>query len=270
MTTISPRQLDYLTNLVGERLQALSVESVQQALDAIQPDRLTAAQASKVIEQLLALPVDPKPVDSDQASSIEALAAVLDALDGRDKDFAQSLVNQYRSKGALSAKQWPWVETLTQRASTSTSTSTTVEEGMYRHPDGRIVRVYTTRSGHLAAKVLRIEDGHGYLDYAGREPLADLLDEHRLTAEEAAQLGRTYGFCVNCARLLDDDRSLAAGYGPQCAQMNGWHYPSKSEAAAILNRPSVLDERSITPHDPSNHWTVDDRHGYHPNTAFND
>jgi hypothetical protein len=62
---------------------------------------------------------------------------------------------------------------------------------------------------------------------------------HQMTQDEAAAFGRQYSFCCNCAKYLDDDRSLAAGYGPTCAANMGWHYPSYDEASTILGRPVV-------------------------------
>lgn len=235
----TPKQQQFIRRLVEERLTALSIESAERGIEAIAPDRLSKDQASKVIEQLLSLPTDPKPAVEGGAGSaeIEALRSVLDRLDARGREFASSLIAQFDRKGALSERQWPYVESLTQQATAGPVVE--VEEGMYRHPDGRIVRVYRTRANRIACKVLVIEDGHGTLDYAGREPLRGLLDEHRLSQEEAAAFGRLHGFCIACARDLDDDRSIAAGYGPHCASAHGWHYPTKAEAAAILDRPTV-------------------------------
>jgi len=58
-----------------------------------------------------------------------------------------------------------------------------------------------------------------------------------LTQAEAAEYGRLNGFCVNCGLAIEDDRSLAAGYGPKCATNNGWWYPTYQEAANVLQRP---------------------------------
>ena len=49
---------------------------------------------------------------------------------------------------------------------------------------------------------------------------------HVLTEAEAGAFGRQFSFCVNCGLYLDDDRSLAAGYGPTCAENNHWFYPT--------------------------------------------
>jgi len=43
-----------------------------------------------------------------------------------------------------------------------------------------------------------------------------------VTPDEAARFGKTYGVCINCNRALSDDRSIAVGYGPVCAENQGW------------------------------------------------
>lgn len=46
-----------------------------------------------------------------------------------------------------------------------------------------------------------------------------------LDAASAADFGALYALCVRCGRLLSDDgenRSLAVGYGPRCAEIMGW------------------------------------------------
>jgi len=43
----------------------------------------------------------------------------------------------------------------------------------------------------------------------------------KVTAEQAAKFGRLWGSCVFCSRMLTDERSVAVGYGPVCAEHNG-------------------------------------------------
>ena len=112
------------------------------------------------------------------------------------------------------------------------------EEGLYQHDDGRVSKVYTTQNGRLAAKVLHgrtFSYQQGHLAIVKRA-LADGT-AHRMSQAEAAAFGRLHGFCVNCGRDIDDDRSLAAGYGPVCAKRHGWWYPTYEEAADVLGRP---------------------------------
>ena len=121
-----------------------------------------------------------------------------------------------------------------------------VEPGLYLFDDGSVRKVYTTRNDRTAAKVLvPSRDGNsGSFQYApgGVRLVRNALDAgtaHLMTQEEAAIYGRNFSFCVNCGLHLDDDRSLAAGYGETCARNKGWFYPSYTEAGTILGRPAA-------------------------------
>lgn len=54
----------------------------------------------------------------EKANLVNELVTVLPLLRGNDKEFGESLVNQYTKKKKLSDKQWPWVEKLVVRAIT--------------------------------------------------------------------------------------------------------------------------------------------------------
>jgi hypothetical protein len=123
------------------------------------------------------------------------------------------------------------------------------EHGLYLHTDGRIFKCYVgPMSRRTQVDVLHDNgDGTGSFDYVknGVVKLAEYIaagEARILTQDEAAAFGRTNGFCCNCGRHIEHDRSLAAGYGPVCARNNGWWYPSKQEAAEILGRPVGLDQ----------------------------
>ena len=69
-----------------------------------------------------------------------------------------------------------------------------------------------------------------------------------LNAVEASAFGKQIGRCFNCMSIgrpghLSDDRSLAVGYGPDCAANNGWWYPTADEAAQILRGTLDLDAK---------------------------
>lgn len=111
-----------------------------------------------------------------------------------------------------------------------------LKDGVYRTDDGMIVRVYHTVHGanqQVGAALRTWDNGDGTwgheLDYLGKAGLRGLTVEHHLPEEEARRLGMLYGFCVNCARELTRDESQYVGYGPTCAENNGWWYPSKAE-----------------------------------------
>lgn len=52
--------------------------------------------------------------------------------------------------------------------------------------------------------------------------IARLSEATKMTGELAAAFGALYGICCACGRDLTDERSIEAGYGPICAEHNGW------------------------------------------------
>ncbi len=131
--------------------------------------------------------------------------------------------------------------------------------GLYLHDNGHIYKLYTTQNDRQACKLLVVIDDHGSFDYMKggvrwvREALAN-GKARKLTEAEAQAFGKMHGFCVNCARDLDDDRSLAVGYGPVCAGHEGWFYPTYAEAATMLQRPVTMPNGKVI--DPT--WTCDE------------
>lgn len=161
----------------------------------------------------------------------------------RDRDFALSLVSQYDRKGSLSERQVAAAEQMISRSgSGAVAAPGALENGLYLHDNGRIYKLYTTQNGRQGAKVLQVEASHGSFQYlaGGTRLVAQAVADgfaHALTQDEAQAFGRLHGFCCNCAKDLDDDRSLAVGYGPVCAGHFGWFYPNYAEAAKLLGRP---------------------------------
>lgn len=80
---------------------------------------------------------------------------------------------------------------------------------------GQIVRLYARKAdGKLYGKV---RDDYGYWEYV---PGA-MNGARHLTADEARQLGITTERCIFCATPIETKESLAAGYGPDCAEKYG-------------------------------------------------
>lgn len=110
-------------------------------------------------------------------------------------------------------------------------------DGIYRHPDGTIYKVQQARqgSGRLYAKRLVITtcpdpacghptttqpDGshaHGHFVYAAGA-IGTLQAAWRLEADAAAAFGQLYGICAMCGADLTDEKSIARGIGPRCAE----------------------------------------------------
>lgn len=104
-----------------------------------------------------------------------------------------------------------------------------VTEGMYRDPGtGTIYKVQVAHhgSGNLYAKQLvkldevRVKRNKEYshdFEYAPGVIRA-IKPEWKMTRDEAAEWGRLYGACCKCGTILTDEKSIAAGIGPVCAE----------------------------------------------------
>lgn len=92
-------------------------------------------------------------------------------------------------------------------------------QGMHVLPSGAIykVQVAVHGSGREYAKRLIVEGGTASFEME-RGAMRFLSASTRMTTEQAAHYGHLYGVCCNCGRTLTDERSIAQGYGPVCAQ----------------------------------------------------
>lgn len=173
----------------------------------------------------------------------------------RDRTFASSLVEQFDRKGTLTDNQRGAAQRMLDRGNGSAPSATAVENGLYLVTsrkgmgvdEGNIYKLYTTQNDRQGAKLLTIQaDNKGSFEYVkgGTRMVAQAVatgTARKLTQDEATAFGKLHGFCVACARDLDDDRSLAVGYGPVCAKNLDWWYPSVAEAAVMLNRPTTVE-----------------------------
>lgn len=231
MNTPTEKQIKFISSLANER-RAILTETRPAWLVA----PTTSKQASDIIGLLKALPRDPVATDPDLAREITELRTLLPSLTTRDAGFAHSLIKQFDDRGSLSERQRPFVLSLISKAK---NPATEVGPGLYLK-DRAIYKVYVTQSKRLGTKRL-VDQGNGKGAFVyERGALSSLADEHRLTEEQAREFGKQFGFCVACARTLDDDRSLAVGYGPVCADNHGWFYPTAEQASNILNRPTNI------------------------------
>ena len=190
---------------------------------------------------------------------IDALK-VIAATGDRDSGFAGSLVAGHAKYGSLTGPQRSAAERMiTKRAAQAQQAAQRqqalvpvphVETGLYRDDDGTIRRVYKTARSRVSSRKYNGVD----FKYEGVEGLrvvaAGLLagTTRLLNAIEASAFGRQSHRCFNCLSIgrpgrLSDDRSLAVGYGPDCAEHNGWWYPTADEAAQILRGTLDLDAK---------------------------
>lgn len=89
-----------------------------------------------------------------------------------------------------------------------------VDDGFYRL-NGQFVKVVWNQAG--TRKYAMLYDGVHWDYESGKGLYGQLTADMMLTAEDAAAFGALYGKCVYCHRQLTDDRSMAVGYGSDCA-----------------------------------------------------
>jgi hypothetical protein len=173
-------------------------------------------------------------------------------------DFAVSLAKFYSERGFLSMKQELSARSMYTKCYIRNAKKSAAKEGpaapaiapapigMHRRPsDAAVIKVYRTQAGHLAAKELVQTDMLGLeweFQYRGKAGLKELTETTLMEMDEARKFGRITSRCINCLAKLSDERSLAAGYGPKCAQNHGWWYPKMAEAMEIIAREGLLLE----------------------------
>jgi hypothetical protein len=96
------------------------------------------------------------------------------------------------------------------------------EEGPYKVGDDIFLVVTAKETDRRYAKQFNPET-HKFF-YAGQRPFGRLTQDCRMTAEDAKQFGDLYKCCCSCGRHLTKDHSKDLGYGPTCADNNGWPY----------------------------------------------
>lgn len=90
-------------------------------------------------------------------------------------------------------------------------------EGYYLQEDTVYKVVKAKHSDNLYAKALHTtEHGRASWDYAPGA-MTHLTGSHRLTLEQAREMGTRLGVCVVCGKSLTDPESVERGIGPVCA-----------------------------------------------------
>lgn len=92
-----------------------------------------------------------------------------------------------------------------------------VGEGYYLQEDTVYKVVKAKSTGNLYAKALHsTEYGRASWDYAPGA-MKHLTGAHRLTLDQAREMGTRLGACVICGKALTDPESVERGIGPVCA-----------------------------------------------------
>lgn len=231
--TITPNQQRFIRDLVLDRMTALGVDDVDRWLLEQNVAALTSKAASTFIDAIKAIAADTKP----EHAHLPAGRVICNKY-AKDCQTCGGHVGPGDGFCVETSEGWRTFHKQGECTSSTGDASGIVRPVIepnksYLLEDGTVIVGYRTRNGYLAVR--KFEDGA--LEYwQGGLKIARATVVRPLTHEEAALLGQTYGVCCNCARGLTNDQSLAAGYGPECANNNGWWYPTPTEAAAILKR----------------------------------
>lgn len=181
-------------------------------------------------------------------------------------NFAQSLLSAHGGRRGLTDDQWSWVHIL---ANEALARAVKPGQPQVKVGDMTgILKLFETVKQHLTFPKIRLwlKDGtciklwpagerakvpgsismidndskqwvgrihqDGRLEARNASPeLVELLGAFAADpAKVAAEMGRAHGACCFCTADLCDERSLAVGYGPVCAERYSLPYPTKSEA----------------------------------------
>jgi hypothetical protein len=225
----TPKQAAFIESLLSERLTTLGAANLAEATAKVHLDALSVADAKLIITRLLAMPKDPDPTMPEVVAK-----AGRSGINNRPGicNTCQGLIDA----GAgfyylLSSGAWGLSHKVGQCTEAPAHVPlATVGEGFYvvEHDEGDpdVYKLYTTRNGHLAAKLLVGE--HWEYRTGGVSVVRALVTAGKareLTHEEAAAFGKITGTCIACGLTLSDDgknKSLEVGYGPICAKRYGW------------------------------------------------
>jgi hypothetical protein len=199
------------------------------------PGSATEKQAD-FIESLLSdkdLLASPKFFDAVNAMDQEEYHAYIRriAADVRERYSKEQASRMITALTALPKKNNRPTSTPGTKPSEWTDNSPEPDAGMYRRPNGDIMRVYLgQQSGKMLAKKLvdtgqpHPEDSSIHLhdwEYLGKATRF-MSGAERMTLEEAKEYGRMTGSCCRCGRRLDVPESVEAGIGPVCGKMKHW------------------------------------------------
>jgi hypothetical protein len=174
----------------------------------------------------------------------QGLTLALTYCQGRFREAAESILRQWESKGSISPGQVKFGNAIAADANKRAEAAAPLPDvppALYINDAGEVRRIYRIGSSRLGCRrfngtTFQAEGSTGLRSVA--DGLANGTTR-MLSGAEATAFGRQHGRCFNCLAIgrpgvLTEDRSLAVGYGPDCADNHGWYYPTAAEADAIL------------------------------------
>lgn len=208
---VSAKQHNFITSLMREReIDADLLARLEHDLPSF-----NAANASKAISWLVTLPKKevPQPVTSNDPWAFDALAIA--------NYVASQNTHVPSDPDPASAPQWTWQSDfdpgvydiepsqITQGLGRGKYAAVSPKDPLNGSQSVRVI--YATGSGVRSRK-------------ATRSLLAHRLNNGatKLSTSEVTSLGKQFGVCMCCARLLSDPTSVANGIGPVCAKRYGY------------------------------------------------
>jgi Family of unknown function (DUF6011) len=239
--SITPAQLRFVRSLLVEREAVLQIPDVDAFMEAQSFRTISVKDASRLIDKLRSLPRFAQPsapepaAPSDRRGPANRFAAPCHEC-GRNVPAQAGWREQVSGRWLVHHQPGECVAT----PKPADKVLPELDFGLYFQPSlGRVLKVYKTQNDRKG--VMTTVEGHKGLHYmngglrvaTAAQADGDLVP---MTQEQAAAFGSTHSFCCACGKDLDDDRSIAAGYGPVCAGKYGWSYPSYEQAEAVLGR----------------------------------
>lgn len=191
-----------------------------------------------------------------QIATIDKLRGVVENLPASQQNFARSLIEQYDRKQTLSPRQWPYVQTLFDKATKQETPAPVAEEignmfsivELFDNAKGNGIQFPKIRFGHEDHDIIlsmagayasqpgtinvvcdevwlgRVtRDGYYFKSPRDEAPfnVAEVLTNlAKNPLNEMKAYGRRTGVCCLCSRTLTNATSIAAGIGPIC--VNKW------------------------------------------------
>lgn len=183
------------------------------------------------------------------------IAFMTKLLDEKEHGFdAEAIASMLTQSRRAVSQHIDFLMSRPRKATPTSSRGIVFPDGIYLRC-GSYYRVYLTRETRqqvvgkliITKDALRDERGHiirdanGYAvqpaeaewEYLGKGGLRLLNLEDKCSHEEASKFGALYGICCACAAHLNNPVSVYHGYGPTCADNNGWPRLTPGQLAKV-------------------------------------
>lgn len=110
------------------------------------------------------------------------------------------------------------------------------EEGFYQSEDGDVFKVVRTKDGERLYAKKTSASGLVYVPGA----MGKIFADQKLTGEQLAALGITFGYCIVCSTEFEDPTSKHIGIGPVCGKRELGADAYKALRLTVADRPDVI------------------------------